>query len=115
MLYAWSQAGARDDMVERVAARSGDDNWLLGFAQLLYGPNSTLSLDALANFFTSPATVVRRIFTLAQNPENAQARDIIRSIEANIHFDGGDFEKVLAAWEARERGDEGPADASASA
>lgn len=112
MLYAWSQAGARDDMVERVATRSGDDSWLLGFAQLLYGPNSTLSLEALANFFMSPATVVRRIFTLAQDPENVQARDITRSIEANIRFDGGDFEKVLAVWEARERGNE---DASAGA
>lgn len=113
MLYAWSQAGARDDMVERVAARSDDDTWLLSFAQLLYGPNSTLSLDALANFFTSPSAIVRRIFALAQSDrENVNARSIISSIKANIRVDGGDFEKVLKAWEAREQGDQDQAAAS---
>ena len=106
MLFAWSQAGARDDMTRQVAARSENDGWLLSFAQLLYGPTSTLSLDALANFFASPSAIVRRIFTLAQDPENMQAREIIQSIKANIRFNRGEFEEVVATWEARERGDE---------
>jgi hypothetical protein len=106
MLYAWSQAGGRDDLVGRVAVQSADDAWLLDFVRLLYGPNSSLSLEALANFFASPAAIVRRIHKLSRgDPENAKARDIMRSIEANIRFDGGDFEKVIQAWEARERGD----------
>lgn len=107
MLYAWSQAGGRDDVVARVAERADNDDWLLTFVGLLFGPNSTLSLEALANFFVSPAAIVRRIYTLARaNPQNERARNIIRSVEANIHFDGGDFEKVLESWEARERGDD---------
>lgn len=103
MLYAWSQAGGRKDVVELVAARSDDDAWLLRFVRLLYGHNSTLSLAALDNFFASPVEIVRRIRGLAEAvPEQAEARDVIRSIKANIDFDGGDFDQVLAAWEARE-------------
>lgn len=102
MLYAWSQAGARDVIVEQVAAHAVDDEWLVGFVQLLYGPNSSLSLDGLANFFASPVAVVRRIYGLAEEHDNSQARGVIRSIKANIRFEGGDFEKVLLAWEERE-------------
>lgn len=109
MLYAWSQAGARDEIVQLIAGKSVDDEWLLQFVQKLYGRNSTLSLDGLANFFLSPATIARHIYNFAQTePANAEARDVIRSLKANIRFEGEDFEKVLAAWEAREAGD--PAD-----
>ncbi len=113
MLYAWSQAGAHDEMVKLVETLSGDDNWLLSFTKLLYGPKSTLSIEALRNFFTSPATVARRIFNLAQEQKNILARDIIESIHANIRFDGGEFEEVLAAWEERERLDQAPGDTAA--
>lgn len=105
MLYAWSQAGDRDKMVSLVSERSDDNGWLLRFVRKLYGPNSTLSLDALANFFVSPAKTARRVHDLATaEPDNADAHDVIRSLKANIRFDGGDFEEVLAAWEAREVG-----------
>lgn len=103
MLYAWAQAGGRDDVIERVAARSTDDAWLVMFVQKLYGPNSTLSLDGLANFFLSPASIVRRIHELTQaDPEGPEARDVIRSLKENMHFDGSDLEQVLQAWEAQE-------------
>lgn len=101
MLYAWSQGGGRDDLVKDVAARAGDDAWLLRFVRKLYGPNSTLSLDSLGNFFASPAEIVRRINALAE-AGNEAAQDAIRSIKANIRFGRGDFEEVLTAWEARD-------------
>lgn len=105
MLYAWSQAGDREKVVALVAEKSDDNGWLLRFIRKLYSPTSTLSLDALANFFASPAKIARHIYNLAKaEPENAEAQDVVWSLKANIRFDGGDFEEVLAAWEARESG-----------
>lgn len=102
MLFAWAQAGGSDDVIGLVAARSMDEAWLLMFVQKLYGPNSTLSLDGLAHFFVSPAAVVRHIVKLAEaDPASPEALDVIRSLKANIRFDGSDFEQVLHAWEAR--------------
>ncbi len=105
MLYAWSQAGGREDVVQRVAEQSGDDAWLLRFLRKLYGPNSTLSLDGMRNFFDAPAAIVRRTHELLKaNPDNTDAISIIRSLKANVRFDDGDFEEVLQAWEAHESG-----------
>lgn len=105
MLYAWSQAGAREDVVQRVAEQSGDDAWLLRFLRKLYGPNSTLSLDGMSTFFDAPAAIVRRIYELLKaDPDNTDAISIIRSLKANVRFDDGDFEEVLQAWKAREAG-----------
>ncbi|HEX8055260.1 MAG TPA: P-loop NTPase fold protein [Novosphingobium sp.] len=105
ILYAWAQAGARADLVADVAIRSSDDDWLIRFVGKLYNLYSSLSLDALANFFEVPVAVVRRLYELMKaEPDNAEASDIIRSIKTNIHFDEDDFEEVLRAWEARETG-----------
>lgn len=110
MLYAWSQAGARDDVIARVAAQSDDDDWLLEFVQMLYGPNSSLSLDAMSNFFSSPASVVRRIFALASDAStNLKAQQIIRSLKSNCHInDDDDFSSVIEEWEVGERKDAAP-------
>lgn len=103
MLYAWSQAGAREDVVQRVAAQSGDDAWLLRFVRKLYGPNSSLSLDGLSTFFDAPVAIVRRIYDLAKaEPDNVDAASIIFSLKVNIHFEDGDFEEILEAWEAKD-------------
>lgn len=105
MLYAWSQAGAREDVVQRVAEQSGDDAWLLLFLRKLYGPSSTLSLEGMSNFFDAPAAIVRRVYELLKaEPDNTDAQSIIRSLQANVRFEDGDFEEVLQAWEARESG-----------
>lgn len=105
VLYAWSQAGAREDVVQRVAEQSSDDAWLLRFLRKLYGPNSTLSPDGMGAFFDAPATIVRRVYELSKaSPDNADAISIIRSLKANVRFDEGDFEDVLQTWEARESG-----------
>ncbi|CAN7620101.1 hypothetical protein [Rhizobium sp. LjRoot258] len=101
MVYAWSQAGGRVDLIQRVAARASSETWLLSFIQTLYGPRSTLSFDALATFFPSPVAVVRQVYALA-GPDNPAAQDIIRSIQANSHASDGDFDAVLSAWQARE-------------
>ena len=103
MLYAWSQAGAREDVVQRVAEQSWDDAWLLRFLCKLYGPNSNLSLDGMSTFFDAPAAIVRRIYELLKaDPDNTNAISIIRSLKANVRFNDGNFEDVLQAWEARE-------------
>ncbi|RWY88578.1 NTPase KAP [Rhizobium leguminosarum] len=107
MLYAWSQAGGRDHLIELVVARASDEVWLLKFIQKLYGPRSTLSLEGLASFFKSPVSIIRRVYALLEtDPENQAAKNIIRSIKSNIHLNNGDFEAVLVEWEARESGGE---------
>lgn len=108
MLYAWSQAGGRDYLFEQVAAHALDDSWLLMFIQKLYETRSTLSLDGLANFFKSPAAIIRRVVNISESDTADQmAKDIILSIKSNIHFDNGDFEAVLREWESRESGSGG--------
>lgn len=107
MLYAWSQAGERSKVVQLVAEKSDDNDWLLQFVRKLYGPNSSLSLDALANFFEVPATIARRIHDLSQRePENTEASAVIGSLISNIQFHGGNFEEVLSTWEAQKVGNQ---------
>lgn len=79
MLYAWAQAGAREDVVQRVAEQSGNDAWLLRFVCKLCGPNSTLSLDGMSTFFDAPAAIVRRIYELLKaDPDNTNAAERLR-------------------------------------
>ncbi len=112
MLYAWSQAGGRDDLIDRVAARASDDAWLLKFIQKLYGPKSSLSMDGLANFFKSPASILRRVHSLSEaDPANPAAKDIIRSVKSNLQFNNADFEEVLRQWEKQDS-DSRPGDAT---
>ncbi|MBF9150893.1 KAP family P-loop NTPase fold protein [Novosphingobium jiangmenense] len=110
MLYAWSQAGGRDELNKEIERKSEDDDWLLAFLQKLYGPTSNLSRDGLATFFDSPAKLLRRIYLLsASDPTNVAAAEVIRSVKAGIHFDGDDFQAIVEAWEDRERsGEQGP-------
>lgn len=104
MLYAWSQAGGRELLVKLVAENSNDDAWLLSFVSKLYGRGSELSFDALKVFFKSPAEIVNRIYSLSEAQErNAEARDAIRSIKANVHVDDDvEFANVLEGWMAAE-------------
>ncbi|MDW9912167.1 NTPase KAP [Sinorhizobium meliloti] len=101
MLYAWSQAGGHIDLMQQVAARALNSAWLLRFIQRLYGPQSTLSFDGMATFFTSPVAVIRRVRELA-GAGDPTAADIIRSMLANSQASDDDFDAVLAGWEARE-------------
>ena len=101
MLYAWSQSGGRTDLMQQVSARALNQTWLVRFIQRLYGPQSTLSFDGMATFFTSPIEVVRQMCTLASAGDPAAA-NIIQSILANSRAGDEDIDDVLAAWEARE-------------
>src|SRR6185503_11849626 len=104
ILYAWAQAGGREDVIGRVRTQSQRDDWFIGFLHRLFGPTSSLSLEALSNFFDSPAAVVRRVATLAEKePPTPGAKAVIDSVKGSIRFDGGDFERVLQSWEQRER------------
>ncbi|WP_236774388.1 KAP family P-loop NTPase fold protein [Agrobacterium tumefaciens] len=98
MLYAWSQGGARDDVMQKIAARASNEVWLLRFLQSLYGPRSTLSRGAMETFFASPADVVRKVHSLARDG-NQQAGDIIRSFLANNNADEDELEAVFTDWE----------------
>lgn len=87
--------------MQQVAARALNSAWLLRFIQRLYGPQSTLSFDGMATFFTSPVAVIRRVRELA-GAGDPTAADIIRSMLANSQASDDDFDAVLAGWEARE-------------
>jgi hypothetical protein len=103
MLYAWSQAGGQQDLMEQIVRRASSDEWLLKFLMKLYGPRSTLSPDGLDCFFDKSAATVRRVLDIHEtDPENEDAKEIIRSIKANLHFRDADFNARLAEWEARE-------------
>jgi hypothetical protein len=106
MLYAWSQAGGRKDIIERVSVFTADDHSLMAFLKRLYGANSSLSLEALRNFFDSPVNVVRRVMRLAAVEQAFPgASETLDAVKASIHFDGGDFASVISQWEDRERED----------
>jgi hypothetical protein len=111
MLYAWSQAGGRGDIIEIINARITDDLWLIEFIHKLFSKSSStdgtydsLSIESLNNFFKSPAEIVRKIIALAsKDPPAPGAAAIVAALKRSIHFDGGDFEQVVQAWEERER------------
>jgi hypothetical protein len=114
ILYAWSQAGGRRDIIERTNSKAADDRWLVRFILKLFsksagraGTQNSLSLEALQSFFESPATVIRRILALAvQDSADSGPRAIIAALKRNIRFDDGDFEQVVQAWEEREHQDD---------
>ncbi|MDV4183532.1 hypothetical protein R1521_34230 [Rhizobium brockwellii] len=95
--------------MQQVAARALNQTWLVRFIQRLYGPQSTLSFDGMATFFTSPVEVVRQVCTLASAGDPAAA-NIIQSILENSRAGDEDVDEVLAAWEARETADRASAD-----
>ncbi|MRH97963.1 hypothetical protein [Agrobacterium tumefaciens] len=99
LMLAWSQGGARDEVMQKVAARANNETWLLRFLQSLYGPRSTLSRGAVETFFASPVAVIRQVFSLARSG-NEQARDIISSFLANNHADEDEIEAIFTDWEA---------------
>ncbi|TAY05792.1 NTPase KAP (plasmid) [Rhizobium leguminosarum] len=98
MLYGWSQGGARENVMQKVAARASNEAWLLRFLQSLYAPRSTLSRGAMETFFASPADVVRQVHALARNG-NQQAGDIIRSFLDNNNADEDELEAIFTNWE----------------
>lgn len=107
MLYAWSQAGGRNELNTEIERKAKDDAWLLAFLQKLYGPTSNLSRDGLATFFDSPARILRRVYLLSANdPTNFEAAKVIWSVKHGLRFDGDDFQVVVEAWEERERSEE---------
>lgn len=83
ILYAWSQAGGRDDLKSRIEARAQSDGWLLTFVSKLYSVNSSLSLDALSAFFKQPSKIVKRLSQLAQGDPLWRPRKL-QSVHSNL-------------------------------
>jgi hypothetical protein len=81
ILYAWSQAGGRDEVVKAVAERTAEDR---AFVELMLkicstsvsssGANLSLSLEAVHNFFDSPPEVVDRLM-LSGSDAASKSRD----------------------------------------
>jgi hypothetical protein len=108
ILYAWSQAGGRDDLVRAVAEYTAEDDAFVMFMLKICtssvstsGANLSLSLDAIHNFFASPAEEVRRLRALEANiPPVPGAGLVLAAIERSIHFEGLKVEQALEAWQA---------------
>jgi hypothetical protein len=105
-LYAWSQAGGKDEIVRQVAERSADDDWFLDFVTKLFsvtsdsrGSSNSLSLDALANFFESPTDVIRRAKKIEKSTASLKAKSIVDAYRRSIEFHGGDPEEALIMWD----------------
>lgn len=104
ILYAWSQSGGRRALVRLVKQQQSDDKWLTRFLRALCGPRTSLSLEALANFFDEPTAIVRRAIKLfEEKPSNRDLKRIVSAIQSSVHFEGNKLEDVLDAWDQRER------------
>lgn len=96
-LYAWSQAGGRDEVVALVAQRTeGDDSALVHFLTTLTG-TSSLDPEGVACFFDDVPTVLQRLRDLADAGDAGAAR-VIAAISSSLRFRN----VSIAAWiEAR--------------
>lgn len=104
ILYAWSQAGGRDDVVKIVSGYCTDDRHFVDFLGHLFGPSYSLSFEALSGFFEAPSSVVRRIIALAANdPAIPGAEAVLSAIKAHLDFEGLDINTVLEKWDERDR------------
>lgn len=102
MLYAWSQAGGRGELIKLIATRAVDDRWLLDFLKRISstssgtdGIHATLSFEAIGNFFEAPTDVGRRVLRLSRAaPAVPGAAETVQALEQSLRFDGrklGDF------------------------
>lgn len=107
MLYAWPQAGGRDDVVQAVGQHTADPEAFVDFMLKICtsslssrGANLSLSLDAIHTFFDNPPDIVRRLRTLAaETPPLPGAESVLAAIVRNVRFEGGDIERALEVWE----------------
>lgn len=107
ILYAWAQAGGRDDVVQAVAMHTVEDQAFVEFMRKICstsdstaGPNLSLSLEAIHNFFASPPETVRRLLALeAKSPPVPGAGLVRAAISHSTNFHGLEIEKALETWQ----------------
>lgn len=100
-LYAWSQAGGREEVVALVAEHTaGDDSALIAFLIGLAGNNSSVDPEGVACFFTDVPSVLERVGGLAANG-NGGAADVVKAISSSLHFRNAS----IADWIAAQRAD----------
>ncbi len=112
ILYAWSQAGGREEVVRAVAERTAEDQAFIEFMLKICstsvsssGANLSLSLDAIHNFFPSPPEVVDRLLTLEKRESAVPGAGLVTAaISRSTRFDGLNIEEAMARWRAREAG-----------
>jgi hypothetical protein len=112
ILYAWSQAGGRDELIKLVARRAVNDSWLLDFLKRISssssgtdGVHATLSFDAISNFFEAPKEVGRRVLLLSRaEAADPRASEMVGALERSLRFDGRELKDVLADGEASSDG-----------
>jgi hypothetical protein len=116
MLYAWSQAGGRDELVEQIEHRTQDDAELLAIMRAICSTSTssdgirfTLSLAAVEGFFNDPPEIARRVVALARaDPPIENAQFVLDAITGSAHFHHSTtIERVIGAWEQRAPGDAG--------
>lgn len=108
ILYAWAQAGGRDEVVAAVAECTAENEAFIEFMLKICstsvstaGANLSLSLDAIHNFFASPPETVRRLLALeTKSPPAPGARLVRAAISRSTTFDGLEIERALEAWKS---------------
>lgn len=108
ILYAWAQAGGRDEVVRAVAVRTVEDEAFVDFMLKICstsvstaGANLLLSFEAIHNFFASPPETVRRLLALeAKSPPVSGAGLVCAAISRSTNFDGLEIERALEVWQS---------------
>lgn len=104
-LYAWSQAGGREEVVALVTERTAnDDAALIDFLTTLTG-NSSLDPEGIACFFEDVPTVLERLRDLA-GAGNPGAARVIAAVSSSLRFQNAS----IAAWITARRAGEAASD-----
>lgn len=110
ILYAWSQAGGRDDVVLAVTGRTAEDEAFVEFMLKICstsvsssGADLSLSLEAIHNFFDSPPEVVDRLLALEEKaPPEPGAGLVTAAISRSTEFDGLSIGEAAKRWRDRQ-------------
>ncbi|TKV35563.1 NTPase KAP [Sphingobium sp. MP9-4] len=121
ILYAWSQAGGRDEVVKAVAERTAEDGAFVEFMLKVCSTsvssscaNLSLSLEAIHNFFDSPPEVVDRLLALEKRePPEPGAGLVTAAISRSTGFNGLSIHDAAKRWRDRQVAAD-PAEATAA-
>lgn len=99
-LYAWSQAGGREEVVALVDERTvHDDVALIDFLTGLAGNNSSVDPEGVACFFEDVPSVLERVRDLAASG-NVGATRVLTAMTSSLRFKGSSIEEWIAAQRA---------------
>jgi len=85
-LYAWSQAGGREEVISLTAEHTDhDDIALVQFLIGLLGNNGSLDPEGIACFFDDVPSVIERVRDLAER-DNVGAVRVLKAISSSLRF-----------------------------